>query len=117
MTTMINNGNLLLIRAKMKSKRLCPRFMRRRAPKNRKSVYEEETMKKKKPKVDFSLVETEGRRQKVDRRQFTYLAHIPERRYGKDRRSAEDFGSGKTQRRLDDAMANLNPQQSETKRE
>jgi hypothetical protein len=72
--------------------------------KNPKSVYEEETMKKKKPKVDFSLVDTEGRRQKVDRRQFTYLAHIPERRYGKDRRSAEDFESGKIRRRLDDVI-------------
>jgi len=73
-------------------------------------------MKKKTMKVDFSLVDTEGRRQKIDRRQFTYLTHIPERRCGKDRRSAEDFGSSKAQRRFADFMLNLDHQQAETKR-
>ena len=28
-----------------------------------------------------------GRRSGIDRRQFSYTAHIPERRYGEDRRS------------------------------
>jgi hypothetical protein len=74
-------------------------------------------MKKKTMKVDFSLVDTEGRRQKIDRREFTYLTHIPERRCGKDRRSAEDFGSSKAQRRFADFMLNLDHQQTETKRE
>lgn len=67
--------------------------------------------------VDFSLADTEGRRQKIDRRQFTYLKHIPERRSGKDRRNAEDSGSSKTQRRFADVMANLDNKQIETKRE
>lgn len=85
--------------------------------KNLKTVYEEETMKKKTTRVDFSLVDTEGRRRKVDRRQFTYLTHIPERRSGKDRRSAEGSGSSKLQRRFDDVMLGRNHQQTETKRE
>ena len=72
---------------------------------------------KKTMKVDFSLVDTEGRRQKIDRRQFTYLTHIPERRSGKDRRNAENSGSGKTQRRFADVMLNLDRQQSEIERE
>lgn len=82
-----------------------------------KSVNIEETMKKKTTKVNFSLVDTEGRRQKVDRRQFTYLTHIPERRCGEDRRRVEDLGSGRAQRRFTDIMVNLDHQQTETKRE
>ncbi len=74
-------------------------------------------MKKKTMKVDFSLADTEGRRQKIDRRQFTYLTHIPERRSGKDRRSVEGSGSNKAQRRFADVMANLNQQQTETERD
>jgi hypothetical protein len=31
-----------------------------------------------------------GRRLGFERRQFSYLSHIPERRSGKDRRSGED---------------------------
>jgi len=74
-------------------------------------------MEKKTIKVDFSLVDTEGRRQKIDRRQFTYVTHIPERRCGKDRRSADDSGSSKTQRRFADVMANPYHQETETKNE
>ena len=68
-------------------------------------------------KVDFSLIDTEGRRQKFDRRQFTYLTHIPERRCGKDRRSAVDSESSKAQRRFTDVMENLDHQQNQIKRE
>jgi hypothetical protein len=39
-----------------------------------------------------------GRRLSIDRRQYSYLAHLPERRSGKDRRSGSDrrcgIGSG-----------------------
>jgi hypothetical protein len=88
------------------------------ARKNLESIYKEETMKKKKTmKVDFSLIDTEGRRQKIDRRQFSYLTHIPERRSGKDRRNTENSGSSKTQRRFADVMLNLDRQQSEIERE
>ena len=80
--------------------------------KNLKSIFEEGTMKKKTTKVDFSLVDTEGRRQKIDRRQFAYLTHIPERRSGKDRRTAEDSGSSKIQRRFADIMVNWDHQES-----
>jgi hypothetical protein len=72
---------------------------------------------KKKMKVDFSLVDTEGRRRKIDRRQFTYLTHIPERRSGKDRRSADDPGSDTAQRRFADVMLNLDQQQNQTETE
>ena len=33
------------------------------------------------------------RRSKIERRMFSYSAHIPERRIGKDRRCAEEPGS------------------------
>ena len=77
MNTMINEGNLLLITADMKSEKICLDSYGGVLQINLKSIYEEETMKKKTMKVDFSLVDTEGRRQKIDRRQFTYLTHIP----------------------------------------
>ncbi len=41
-----------------------------------------------------------GRRSGIDRRQFSYTAHIPERRCGEDRRSSEDRRSGKDQRKV-----------------
>ncbi|MBN1832895.1 MAG: hypothetical protein JW896_12375, partial [Deltaproteobacteria bacterium] len=78
---------------------------------------EEEMMKKKTIKVDFSLVDTEGRRRKIDRRQFTYLTHIPERRCGKERRNADYSGSSEAQRRFADVMANPDYQETKTKRE
>jgi len=36
------------------------------------------------------LIDNGGRRLGVDRRQFSYLTHIPERRSGKERRSGSD---------------------------
>ena len=68
-------------------------------------------------KVDFSLVDTEGRRQVIDRRQFTYVTHIPERRCGKDRRSAENLELTKTQRRFADAKTNVGHKQAGMKGE
>ncbi len=35
-----------------------------------------------------------GRRSGIDRRQFSYSGHIPERRTGRDRRSGKDRRSG-----------------------
>jgi hypothetical protein len=74
-------------------------------------------MRKKISRVNYSLVDTEGRRQKIDRRQFSYIAHIPERRSGKDRRSDEDFQSTKAQRRFEDIKTNLNHEDAGLKRE
>jgi hypothetical protein len=42
------------------------------------------------PKVFFSLPDNGGRRSGIDRRKFSYSAHIPERRHGLDRRSGRD---------------------------
>ena len=101
-----NEGNLHRVTADMKSEGSACDSYGCVFLENLKSIYKEETMKKKTMKVDFSLVDTEGRRQKIDRRQFTYLTHIPERRCGKDRRSTESSGSSKVQRRFADVMAN-----------
>ncbi len=37
-----------------------------------------------------ALIDKGGRRASLDRRSFTYSAHIPERRNGRDRRTGED---------------------------
>ena len=37
-----------------------------------------------------TLIDNGGRLLRADRRQFSYLMHIPERRYGKERRSGID---------------------------
>ena len=37
-----------------------------------------------------TLIDNGGRRLGIDRRQFSYLIHIPERRSGKERRSGLD---------------------------
>jgi len=42
------------------------------------------------PKVFFSLPDNGGRRSGIDRRKFSYSAHIPERRQGPERRSGRD---------------------------
>jgi len=39
---------------------------------------------------DLKQIENAGRRFLVDRRQFSYTMHFPERRNGIDRRSGED---------------------------
>ncbi|MDX2492799.1 hypothetical protein [Desulfosarcina sp.] len=41
-----------------------------------------------------------GRRSGVDRRQFTYAVHIPERRSGEDRRTSWDRRSPRQEARL-----------------
>ena len=38
----------------------------------------------------YLLPDNDGRRSRIDRRQFTYDFHIPERRSGKDRRRGLD---------------------------
>lgn len=38
----------------------------------------------------FCLPDSRGRRSGIDRRQFSYSVHIPERRCGQDRRSGID---------------------------
>jgi len=40
--------------------------------------------------MGYILPDNEGRRLGKDRRQFSYYAHIPERRSGKDRRCGND---------------------------
>ena len=40
--------------------------------------------------MDFAAEDNRGRRSGVERRQFSYMIHIPERRSGKDRRSGVD---------------------------
>ena len=45
---------------------------------------------KNRPKIAFSLDDRGGRRSGVDRRQFSYDMHIPERRSGQDRRKGKD---------------------------
>ncbi|RPJ19424.1 MAG: hypothetical protein EHM26_07775 [Desulfobacteraceae bacterium] len=42
------------------------------------------------PRVFFSLPDNGGRRSGIDRRKFSYSAHIPERRQGLERRSGRD---------------------------
>lgn len=42
------------------------------------------------PKFVSSLADNGGRRSGLDRRKFSYSAHIPERRQGLDRRSGRD---------------------------
>jgi len=38
----------------------------------------------------FYFLDNGGERSGIERRQFSYTSHIPERRSGKDRRSADD---------------------------
>ena len=38
----------------------------------------------------FFLSDNGGRRSGIGRRQFSYSGHIPERRFGKDRRNGKD---------------------------
>jgi hypothetical protein len=50
-----------------------------------------ENQRGKDSKVDeLSVLDNGGRRKKLDRRQFAYTVHIPERRCGIDRRDGED---------------------------
>ena len=45
-----------------------------------------------------ALIDTGGRRSGIDRRQFSYSYHIPEKRSSKDRRNGIDRRSGLDQR-------------------
>ena len=40
--------------------------------------------------MDMASYDNGGRRSGIERRQFSYMIHIPERRSGKDRRSGVD---------------------------
>jgi hypothetical protein len=40
--------------------------------------------------MNFAADDDEGRRSGIERRQFSYMIHIPERRSGEDRRSGVD---------------------------
>lgn len=51
-------------------------------------------------KLAFFLEDNGGRRSRLDRRQFSYNAHVPERRCGQDRRSGKDRRSGIEQRKV-----------------
>lgn len=47
-----------------------------------------------------SFIDNGGRRSGVDRRQFAYDIHIPERRSGEDRRSGIDRRSGMDRKKI-----------------
>jgi len=63
-------------------------------------VLRAEAMKINRPDVHFKkktvwlLADHGGRRSGVERRQFSYISHLPERRSGQDRRSGKDRRSG-----------------------
>ena len=45
-------------------------------------------------KLYFVLMDNGGRRSGIDRRHFSYLAHVPERRSDQNRRSGKDRRTG-----------------------
>ncbi len=49
-------------------------------------------------KMTFFPNDNGGRRSGIDRREFSYAGHIPERRCGQDRRSAKDRRNGDDRR-------------------
>ncbi len=53
-------------------------------------------------KINCFLSEKGGRRTGIDRRQFSYDAHIPERRFGLDRRDNKDRRAGQERRKRSD---------------
>lgn len=48
--------------------------------------------------IALALIDNGGRRSGVDRRQFSYTDHVPDRRFRKDRRSNIDRRAGTDQR-------------------
>ena len=48
--------------------------------------------------MDLTEYDLGGRRSGIERRQFTYMFHIPERRSGKDRRSGFDRRAQKSEK-------------------
>jgi len=57
------------------------------------------------PQNTLGLQDNGGRRLNIDRRQFSYTSHIPDRRSSKDRRSSMDRRSAREQRSGQDRRA------------
>jgi hypothetical protein len=53
-------------------------------------------------KLIFFVRDKGGRRSGIERRQFHYSVHIPERRCGQDRRSGKDRRNGRDRRKVTD---------------
>ena len=66
-------------------------------------------------KLYFVLMDNGGGRSGIDRRHFSYLAHVPERRFGPDRRSGKDRRSG-IERREDTGASITLDQRSDIER-
>ena len=52
------------------------------------------------PKPFLNIMDNGGRRSGIDRRHFSYNAHVPERRSGQDRRSDKDRRTGVERREV-----------------
>ena len=61
------------------------------------------------PKKVETIKDQGGTRSGIERRQFVYSEHSPERRTGKDRRREIDRRSGMGRRRGDSQRSNQNP--------
>ena len=59
-------------------------------------------------RLEQGLRDNGGRRSGVDRRQFLYTDHIPERRAGEDRRSRLDRRCGEDRRNGNDQTVEMN---------
>ena len=59
-------------------------------------------------RMEQELRDNGGRRSGVDRRQFLYTGHIPERRAGEDRRSRVDRRCGEDRRNGNDQTVEMN---------
>jgi len=59
-------------------------------------------------RMEQGLRDNGGRRSGVDRRQFSYTDHIPERRAGEDRRSRADRRCGEDRRTVNDRTLEIN---------
>ena len=59
-------------------------------------------------RMEQGLRDNGGRRSGVDRRQFSYTDHIPERRAREDRRSRADRRCGEDRRTVNDRTLEIN---------
>jgi len=59
-------------------------------------------------RMEQGLRDNGGRRSGVDRRQFSYTDHIPERRAGEDRRSRADRRCGEDRRTVNNRKLEIN---------
>ena len=59
-------------------------------------------------RMEQELRDNGGRRSGVDRRQYSYTGHIPERRAGEDRRSRLDRRCGEDRRNGNDQTLEVN---------